>query len=133
MNKVNFITKPDVIYADCLSVLLINPNSAITTQLQSILLKSDVACNVYFYDENKASPEDIDWILKTFKLANVCILDLDQAGPELRQLSSYLIAKPKTYWLTNAEDSVYNHISSNRVYNLDFLSTIGGYFETEQQ
>ena len=133
MNKVNFITKPDVIYADCLSVLLINPNSAITTQLQSILLKSDVACNVYFYDENKASPEDIDWILKTFKLANVCILDLDQAGPELRQLSSYLIAKPKTYWLTNAEDSVYNHISKNRVYNLDFLSTIGGYFETEQQ
>lgn len=133
MNKVNFITKPDVIYADCLSILLINPTSEVTSQLQSILLKSDVACNVYFYDEKKAAPEDIDWILKTFKLANVCILNLDQAGPEVRQLSSYLIAKPKTYWLTNAEDSVYNHISSNRIYNLDFLSTIGGYFETEQQ
>jgi hypothetical protein len=133
MNKVNFITKPDIIYADCLSILLINPNSAVTSQLQSILLKNDVACNVYFYDDSKASPEDIDWILKTFKLANVCIFDLDQSGPELRQLASYIIAKPKTYWLTNAEDSVYNHLSRNRVYNLDFLSTIGGYFETEQQ
>lgn len=132
MNKINFITKPDVIYADCLSILLINPRTEITEQLQTILMKNNVACNVYFYDENKASPSDIDWLLNVFKLANVVVINVDNTGPEVRMLASYFIAKPKTYWLTNADDIVYNHISSNRVYNLDFMSTIGGYFETEQ-
>jgi hypothetical protein len=50
-----------------------------------------------------------------------------------RDLLSYMIAKNKTYWLTNSQDSVYNSLSSNRVYNLDFLSNIGdNNFETEQ-
>jgi hypothetical protein len=42
-----------------------------------------------------------------------------------------MIAKNKTYWLTNSQDSVYNSLSSNKIYNLDFLSKIGDNFETQ--
>ena len=42
-----------------------------------------------------------------------------------------MIAKNKTYWLTNSQDSVYNSLSNNKVYNLDFLSNIGDNFENE--
>ena len=38
-----------------------------------------------------------------------------------------MIAKPKTYWLTNATDIVYTHISSNRIYNISTISSaLGG-------
>jgi hypothetical protein len=32
--------------------------------------------------------------------------------------------------LTNSQDTVYNHISKNRNYTLDFLSNLGGTIET---
>jgi DNA-dependent RNA polymerase auxiliary subunit epsilon len=41
-----------------------------------------------------------------------------------------MISKNKTYWLTNSQDSVYNSLSNNKVYNLEFLSNIGDNFET---
>ena len=69
-------------------------------------------------------------MLTVFNVCNLCIIDLDNSSPQVRMLSSYFIAKPKTYWLTNGEDVVYTHISNNRIYDLDFMSQLGGYFET---
>jgi hypothetical protein len=43
-----------------------------------------------------------------------------------------MIAKPKTFWLTNGENRVYNKLSINKIQNFEFLTSLGGQFEKEQ-
>ena len=130
MNKINIITPPDKIFSDCLNILLIHPSESIKNELQNILENYENSCNIYVYENKTYDPNEIDWLLTVFNVCNLCIIDLDNSSPQVRMLSSYLIAKPKTYWLTNGEDVVYTHISNNRIYDLDFMSQLGGYFET---
>ena len=125
--KINIITPPDKIFSDCFSVLLIHPGNNILNSLQNeYLSKVEEDINVYHYNKDIYSPEDIDWLFSAFHYAKVCIINLDNSDSTTRMLSSYFIAKPKTYWLTNSDQPVYTHISNNRVYNLDFLN--GDYF-----
>ena len=108
-------------------MLLIHPGSELLNNLQNDFIANiEENINVYHYDRQVYSPEDIDWLLSAFHYSNVCIFNLDNACVNTRHLASYFIAKPKTYWLTNGDQLLYNHISNNRVYNLDFLN--GGYF-----
>jgi hypothetical protein len=130
LNKINIITPPDKIFSDCLNILLIHPSESIKNELQNILANYENSCNIYVYENKTYDPNEIDWLLTVFNVCNLCIIDLDNSSPQVRMLSSYLIAKPKTYWLTNGEDVVYTHISNNRIYDLDFMSQLGGYFET---
>lgn len=89
--------------------------------------------NFYHYNKQIFSYTDIKWLLSVFAMSNIAIIDLDNSPPQVRDLASYMIAKPKTYWLTNATDTVYTLISSNRVYNTSFLSTaLGGNIEKDE-
>lgn len=129
--KINIITAPDKIFSDCLSILFIHPGAELLNELQNKILSTiDQDVNVYHYDKNIYSPEDMDWLLSVFHYSTYCVINLDKADPTLRMMASYFIAKTKTYWLTNSDEPVYNHISNNRVYNLEFLN--GGYFGETQ-
>jgi hypothetical protein len=131
VNKINIITPPDKIFSDCFSILLIHPGNEILNSLQNDFLSSiEENINVYNYDRQVYSPEDIDWLLSVFHYVDICIFNMDNACTNTRQLASYFIAKPKTYWLTNGDASLYNHISNNRIFNLEFLN--GGYFGKTQ-
>ena len=50
----------------------------------------------------------IDWLLDVFNMCDLCIMNLDECDKEIRNLGSYLVSFPKTYWLTKAENIVYN-------------------------
>ena len=107
-------------------MLLIYPSTDLLKELQSKFLTDfDDDSNIYLYDKQVYSKDEIDWVLKVFKSVDVVIVDVDNCAPYFRDLLSFMIGKNKTYWLTNAESSVYNHISSNRIYNLDFLQKVG--------
>jgi len=54
------------------------------------------------------------------------IIDIDNVDLPERNLLSFLIAKSKTYWLTNVQDIVYNYISKQRIYNFKTIDKIGG-------
>ena len=126
MNDINLITYPDKLFSDSLHLLLINPSNDLKNSLQKDFLK-DANCNIncYLFENIKPTAAEIDWLLSVFHKSNITIIDVDNTAPWARELLSYMIAKPKTYWLTNNHNSVYNILSNNRVYNLDFLSTIG--------
>ena len=129
--KINIITAPDKIFSDARSILLIHPGSAVLNELQSgFLTHTTEDINLYHYDKNVYSPENLDWLLSAFHYCNTCIINIDIVDPAVRMMISYFIAKPKTYWLTNDDNPVYNHISNKRVYNLEFLN--GGYFGETQ-
>ena len=73
------------------------------------------------------TPTNMEWLLDVFHFVDTVVLDCDNSTKQIRALLSYMISYPKTFWLTNGDSPVYNHISNNRVYNFDFLIN-GGYF-----
>lgn len=133
MQKINIVTPPDLLFNDSFQLLLLYPSKQIQDELQNKFLATvNMDVNVYVYDKPVQTKEEIVWMLNVFKQCNTAIIDVDNTSPWARDLLSYMIAKNKTYWLTNSQDSVYNNLSNNKVYNLDFLSEIGENFETKE-
>lgn len=127
MKAINVITPPDILRHRAYKILLVYPDNHIKTLLQEQIGDWDYPIDIYMYEE-----EAIDWIFNVFEACDVCIINLDDADKQIRQAASYFLSFPKTYWLTQGENIVYNKLSLNRVYNLDFMeSLIGGISETK--
>ena len=126
MNKINIITPPDILFNDAYTMLLVYPSKPLQEELQDTFLSSTkMDVNVYYFDQANYTKQDVDWLLNIFKMSELTIVDVDNTAPWAKDLLGYMIAKTKTYWLTNGQDSVYNSLSNNKVYNLDFMSNIG--------
>jgi len=119
MSDIKLVTPPDRLYTQEYSFLLIYPSSIIKEQFQNLIAQSNLNFHVYLYDLD--TDQEYEWLLDTFNHVDTVILDIDNCKPTVRSLSSYFISRDKTYWLTNGESPVYNIISKNRIYNLDFL------------
>jgi len=121
-----------MLFNDSFQLLLVYPSKQVQDELQNnFLTNADLDINLYVYDKPVQDKKEVEWLLSVFKQCDVAIVDVDNMSPWARDLASYMIAKSKTYWLTNSQDSVYNNLSNNKVYNLDFLSKIGdNNFET---
>ena len=130
ISKINIITFPDQIFSDTYKIFFVSKNQALKDELQSYVAASDIDIDIYISEDTVLSAQQIDYIFNVFNMCDLFILDLDTANVQLRQLASYFIAKPKTYYLTNEVGSLYNHISNRQVYNLDFLHQIGGNLES---
>lgn len=131
---INLITPPDIIYNDVVSVLLVFPSEQFQMDLQKEVFSSvNENVNFYHYNKQNFTYTDMKWLLSVFSMCDITVIDLDNCPPHVKDLASYMIAKPKTYWLTNATDTVYTLISSNRVYNTSFLSAaLGGNIEKDE-
>jgi hypothetical protein len=132
LKKINIVTAPDMLFNDSLQLLLVYPSKQIQDELQNnFLLNTNIDVNIYVYDKPVYDKNELEWLLSVFKQCDIAIVDVDNTSSWARDLLSYMIAKNKTYWLTNSQDSVYNSLSNNKVYNLDFLSITGdNNFET---
>lgn len=129
MNKINIITAPDKIYNDSYRILLLFPTAHTLNEIQNQILTRVKSLNIYLYNQPNYNTDDINWMLDSFYSADFVLIDIDNSPIYCKDLFSFLIAKSKTYWLTNAVDSVYNHISNNRLQDLNILSTIGDQIE----
>lgn len=130
MADINLITAPDRLFNNATSFLLIYPSDATKEQFNLLLQNNVQPFNVYLY-EHLEDTHEIDWLLSTHKIVDYTILDVDNCPAEIRDLVSYFIANPKTYWLTKGEQMFYNKISNKRIYNLDyFTNKIGDYSES---
>lgn len=128
MNEIKLITPPDRLYTQEISFLLIYPSKKIKEEFTSMVSNIDENIHVYLYEID--STHEAEWLIDTFNQVNYVILDIDNCNSDIRSLASYFIAKDKTYWLTNSQDSLYNVISKNRIFSLDFLhQKLGGTVE----
>ena len=121
MSEITLVTPPDRLYTQEYTFLLIYPSAIIKEQFQSLL--STISTNVIVYLYELETEHEVEWLLDTFNQADTVILDIDNCNATIRSLSSYLIAKNKTYWLTNGDNPIYNILSKNRIFNLDFLES----------
>ncbi len=132
MKNINIITPPDVLYHDAFEVLLLCTSDKLKNEIQQVLVDIEYDINIYVYEPNETlSDDDLNWILNIFKRSQVTIIEIDNVPPVLQPVLSYMIAKPKTYWLTNGHNRVYNKLSNNRVNDFEFLSNLGGNFEAK--
>ena len=129
MKNINIITPPDKLFNDAVQVLLVYPTTDLKNAIQDKLVDIEDDINIYVYDKENYSTEDIDWLLTIFKMSDIAIIDVDNVQSHARDLLSYMIAKPKTFWLTKGENRVYNKLSNNKIEDFEFLSKLGGNFE----
>lgn len=124
MTTINLITSPDRIFNDNQKILLIYPTTEIQTEFQTTVLEYiEDDLDLYIFDISKPSSAEIDWLLVAVNMVDKIIVDIDNCDSTIRMLLGYIIAKSKTYWLTNSTDPVYTYISKNRIYNLDNFKT----------
>jgi hypothetical protein len=118
--KITLITPPDVLYNLHTNFFLLYPTDDTKSQFQNLINEFDETINVYLYERDDREP-DLKWMLHVLTKSNYVILDIDNFPPQHRDIISYLIAHANVYWLTKGENEVYNILSNNRIYNLDWL------------
>jgi len=118
---VNVITPPDILHTQVESFLLVQPSVNIRQQFQNLIKDFERPMNVYLYDPKDVDEHDYEWLLNVCRLADYTIIDVDNLDTVVKNLASYMISLPKTFWLTNDEVTPYNKLSINRIYNLDWL------------
>ena len=124
----NLITSPDKLFNDNTSLLLVNPSDSIKENFNYHAQHFDNNVNLYLY-ENKE--EELIWLLEVAQIADHIILDIDNT--KLNQwIIGYLLSFGKTFYLTNAPDSVYNIINNNRIYELKQFMEGVKYFGIQQ-
>ena len=121
MTKINVITPPDVLHNQATSFFLVQPTTEIRQQFQTLLQNFDRPCNIYLYDPQTDDERNYDWLLNISRMVDYNIIDLDNMSHIEKNLASYLISLPNSFYLTNDEYTPYNMISVNRIYDLDWL------------
>jgi len=132
VSDILLITPPDKIFNQNSSCLLIYPTPAVRREATEILAEFSEPQNVYLYDVQEDYEHDIDWLLSMCRSTDVTVIDIDNCDPIVRNLASYIISLPNTYWLTKEDKSCYSMLSPNRIWGLDSIRHIlGGSVEEE--
>jgi hypothetical protein len=130
VTKTNVITFPDRLDNYNLKLLLFYPSKNTLDFIQAQVLPDlNQSLDLYIFNQAEYNKQEVEWLSCVFDKVHMAFIEIDSCEPFIRDLSSYFLGFDKTYWLTNADEIVYNHINNNRVYTLDFLNNIGGYSE----
>lgn len=121
MTSIQVITAPDILHTRILSFLLIQPSKEVRIQFQNLIQNFEVPVHVYLYDPQNEEERNYAWLLAVSKMVTYTILDVDNLDSIEKNLSSYFISLPNTFYLTKDNFTPYNMLSTNRIYNLDWL------------
>ena len=118
--RINLITPPDKLHNYNRTFCLVYPSDDTKSQFQNLIENFEDSINVYMYEEPENEPA-YTWLLDVVNYSDFVILDIDNFPPIHRTMISYLLGYDNVFWLTKGENEVYNTISKNRIYNLDWL------------
>jgi hypothetical protein len=110
---INLITSPDKLFNDTVSLLLVNPSDVLKEDFNSNALNLEIPLNLYLYEDS-----DLGWLLDVAQSVDYILLDLDNVK-ENHWIIGYLLSKDKTFYLTNATNSVYNTVNVNKIYEIN--------------
>ena len=119
MSDITVITPPDFLANNNFKLMLINPGIEIRQCLNTLLSKNTQPIDIYLYEDTEST--NLDWVLQNVESSDIVVVDVDNCGSILKNIVSYIISKPRTFYLTNDEVTPYNIISNNRIYDLDWL------------
>ena len=73
---------------------------------------------------------EVQWLLDVCQSVDYIVLDIDNTKNN-HWIIGHILDFGKTFYLTNAEDSVYNSININRIYELKQFMEGAKYFEKQ--
>ena len=115
--KINLITPPDKLFNNTSNFLLIKPSTAVKVEFQKILANIDAEINVYLYE----GEQNIEWLLDVVHRADICILDIDNCDPVTKLFVSYILALDGVFYFTKDDQTPYQLLNKNRIYDLSWL------------
>ena len=121
MNKINLITAPDKLLNKAKSIALLHPRDIIISQTQNLIQDWDETINVYLYNPAVEEEIDVKWMLDVVHIADHVIADIDNFDTTSKNFVSFILSHPNVFYLTNDEITPYNYISSNRIFNVDWI------------
>ena len=113
--KINLITSPDIIFNNINSVFLIQPTIDIKKDLEYYLSYDDNPANIYIYEQ---STKDLKWLLTVAGLADLVVIDIDNASDDVLRLTSYILSLPNTWYRTSRDNEVWDLINKNKFFKL---------------
>jgi len=122
---INLITSPDKLFNNDTSLLLVNPNTALKESFNELAKDLNGPVNLYLFENQEY---EIQWLLDVCQSVNYIVLDIDNTKNN-HWIIGHILDFGKTFYLTNTEDSVYNSININRVYELKQFVEGANYFE----
>ncbi len=118
LGKINLITPPDKLFNLNPGILLIKPSVKVKMHFQQLLSQTDEDINVYIFDTDETN---IEWMLSVCQQADIIIVDIDNCDNITKSFVSFMLAQPNVHYMTSDENTPYNLISRNRIYNLDWI------------
>lgn len=129
MSDLTVVTPPDKYITTNCSILLVCPSMFIKQSFQNLVEEFDHSFTLYIIEDdeigNYGLPDRdlVSWLLYHARIADFVILDLDNMSSLTRKFESLILSNGNSYWLTKAEDSLYNIININKIYDLDSIKT----------
>ena len=118
LGKITLITPPDKLFNMNLSYLLVKPNNYVKEQFQTILSQSVEDLNVFIFDNDDT---DIGWMLSIAQQVDCVIIDIDNCDPITQSFVTLMLTAPNAHYITSDEQTPYNLISRNRIYDLEWI------------
>ena len=109
---INLITAPDKLFNSNMSLLLVNPSDDLKEDFNKCAKHFNMPINLYLYQDL-----DVKWLLDVAQGVDNIIIDIDNTKND-HWIIGYLLSFGKTYYLTNASDTVYNIVNVNRIHDL---------------
>lgn len=119
---INLITAPDKLFNSNMSLLLVNPSDDLKEDFNKCAKNFNMPINLYLYEDS-----DIKWLLDVVQGADNIIIDIDNTKND-HWIIGYLLSFGKTFYLTNASDTVYNIVNVNRIHDLTQFMEGAEYF-----
>ena len=127
MPNITLITPPDKLLNSNTSILLVKPSDELKSDLNEKLKDLEINLNIYLYETVNES-----WLIDAVNIVDHIILDIDNIVTN-QWVIGYILAQNKTFYLTNAPESMYNIVNVNRIYELKQFMEGVKYFGIQQQ
>lgn len=121
MTKINLITAPDKLLNKATSIAVLHPTHDTLAQVQNTIASWEETVNVYLYNPEVQEEINVKWMLDIIHICDYVVADIDNFDTTSKVFTSYILSHTNVFYLTNDELTPYNYISSNRIFNVDWI------------
>ena len=118
-NKIKIITAPDVIFDQATTILAVCPDEDLKKNLETYVSTAESNLNIYLYEGHE---QEIQWLLTIAKMADIILLDIDNASEDVTHFLSYIISIPTTYYRCNHKNVPWDLLNQNRFFDFPKLN-----------
>ena len=96
-----------------------NVDEDLKKNLETYVSTAESNLNIYLYEGHE---QEIQWLLTIAKMADIILLDIDNASEDVTHFLSYIISIPTTYYRCNHKNVPWDLLNQNRFFDFPKLN-----------